>query len=143
MPRTADKFAFFVEMAKQQEENKYTDEQLTELMTEHFPNFAGPHMINGYRRAYNKGLKQGFEAPASPLLKYDAEGNAIPEGKRKVAKPKAEKAETTVNPDEDFEKEVAASKARSEKAKAKPAAKAKAPAAKAAPAKPKLVIKKK
>ena len=151
MPRTADKFAFFVEMAKQQPENKYTDAQLTELMTEHFPNFAGPHMIPGYRRAYNLGLKPGYEAPADKLLAYDAEGNSIPEGKRlsdeaKAAKKAAAKPEAVATPDEDFEKEVAASKARSEKAKAKPAPKVKAapaPAAKAAPVKAKLVLKKK
>jgi hypothetical protein len=155
MPRTADKFAFFVEMAKQQDENKYTDAQLCELMTEHFPNFAGPHMIPGYRRAYNLASKPGFEAPATPLLAYDAEGNAIPEGKRKSpeakAKAKAEKAPADNAPadgDDAADKaEFEKIKENAAKAKAKKtaAAKAKAAPAKAAPAAQakKLVIKKK
>lgn len=158
MPRTADKFAMFVQLAEAQPENKYTDAQLAELMVEHFPNFAGPHMIPGYRRAYNNGSKPGHEAPAVKMVAYDAEGNAIPEGKRmsdeaKAAKkakkaaaaPKAPKAPKApaATPEDDadaaaFAKEVAAGKARAAKAKAQ-----KAKPAAPAPVVKKLVIKKK
>lgn len=153
MPRTADKFALFVQLAEAQPENKYTDAQLAELMTEHFPNFAGPHMIPGYRRAYNNGSKPGYEAPTVKLVAYDASGNPIPEGKRisdeakaakkaeKAAASKAEKEPAKAEDDASFQKEIEANKARSAKAKAQKAP-AKGKAAPAAPAK-KLVIKKK
>jgi len=114
MPRTADKFAFFVELAKQQDENKYSDEQLAELMTEHFPAFAGPHMIPAYRRDYNRQLRPAFAKPDPALPKY-IDGTPVPEGKRSLPKVKAA---PEAEGDENFDKEVAASAARAAKAKA-------------------------
>jgi len=141
MPRTADKFAFFVELALQQDENKYSDEQLAELMTEHFPAFAGPHMIPAYRRDYNRQLRPAFAKPDPALPKY-IDGTPVPEGKRSLPKVKAA---PEAEGDENFDAEVAKSAARAAKAKVSKAPKTtvKVAAKPATAPAPKLVPKKK
>jgi hypothetical protein len=121
MPRTASLFAFFCELAAQQAENKYTDDQLAELMTEQHPNFKGAHMIPAYRNDYNKGARPAVApVPDVPLCRYDAEGNEIAPGKRKAAKaPKTKGA--AVNKDDEVEVEVEETKPVKCKAKAAPA----------------------